>query len=127
MIKIEPSTKGEVKKFNDSVWKNADLEHYGKITNWITKEFVFKAVEGEETVGSIIGVFEAGVLIIHSMLVKETSRGKGIGRMLMEKAEEFGKKEGAHKLAVISGVGVRNYYRKLGFKLENTYMVKKLK
>ena len=28
---------------------------------------------------------------------------------------------------VISGVGVREYYKKFGYKLENTYMVKTLK
>ena len=29
-------------------------------------------------------------------------------------------------MAVISGVGTRHYYRKLGYELENTYMVKNL-
>ena len=32
----------------------------------------------------------------------------------------------AIKLYVISGVGVRNYYRKFGYKKEGFYMVKKL-
>ena len=36
------------------------------------------------------------------------------------------KKTGIKKLSVISGVGVREYYRKLGYKLERTYMTKKL-
>jgi len=30
------------------------------------------------------------------------------------------------KLSVISGIGVRAYYRKLGYKLEWSYMVKKI-
>ncbi len=29
-------------------------------------------------------------------------------------------------MVVISGVGVRGYYRKLGYKLKDSYMVKKL-
>jgi elongator complex protein 3 len=29
-------------------------------------------------------------------------------------------------MAVISGVGTRNYYRKLGYELEGPYMVKSL-
>jgi elongator complex protein 3 len=37
------------------------------------------------------------------------------------------KKQKIGKLAVISGVGVRGYYRKWGYKLEKTYMVKNLK
>jgi len=52
---------------------------------------------------------------------------KGLGRKLMKKAEEIAKKEfGLNKVAVISGVGVRNYYRKLGYRLKDTYMIKNL-
>lgn len=51
----------------------------------------------------------------------------GLGKKLMRTAEKIAKQEfRIEKIAVISGVGVRNYYRKMGYKLENTYMVKKL-
>ena len=47
--------------------------------------------------------------------------------MLMEEAERIATEEhGSTKLAVISGVGTRHYYAKLGYHLENTYMVKLL-
>lgn len=49
---------------------------------------------------------------------------RGLGKALMKKAEEIVKKAGIKKLSVISGVGVREYYRKLGYKLENEYMVR---
>jgi len=52
---------------------------------------------------------------------------KGLGKKLMEEAEKIVKKEfGLKKIAVISGVGVRDYYKKLGYKLKDTYMVKSL-
>jgi len=50
---------------------------------------------------------------------------KGLGKKLLKKAERISKKE-FKKLAVISGVGVRDYYKKLGYKLEQGYMVKKI-
>ena len=50
----------------------------------------------------------------------------GLGKRMMLKAEEISRKNGYKKIAVISGVGVREYYRKLGYKLEGTYMVKGL-
>ena len=56
----------------------------------------------------------------------EHSQHKGIGKLLMEKAEEITKENGVKKLSIISGVGVREYYRKLGYNLEENYMVKKL-
>lgn len=47
--------------------------------------------------------------------------------MLMEEAERIAKLEhGSNKMAVISGVGTRHYYRKLGYELEGPYMVKDL-
>ncbi|XP_019947273.1 elongator complex protein 3 isoform X1 [Paralichthys olivaceus] len=52
---------------------------------------------------------------------------QGFGMMLMEEAERIARDEhGSGKLAVISGVGTRNYYRKMGYKLEGPYMVKDL-
>lgn len=49
---------------------------------------------------------------------------KGWGKKLMEKAEEIAKNHGKKKMVVISGVGVRQYYRKLGYEREGMYMVK---
>eukprot|EP00172_Hildenbrandia_rubra_P004602 Plantae.Rhodophyta-Hildenbrandia_rubra.ctg9638.p1 GENE.Plantae.Rhodophyta-Hildenbrandia_rubra.ctg9638~~Plantae.Rhodophyta-Hildenbrandia_rubra.ctg9638.p1 ORF type:complete len:581 (+),score=97.14 Plantae.Rhodophyta-Hildenbrandia_rubra.ctg9638:91-1833(+) len=52
---------------------------------------------------------------------------KGFGMLLMEEAERIAKEEhGSEKLVVISGVGTRGYYRKLGYSLEGPYMVKYL-
>lgn len=52
---------------------------------------------------------------------------QGFGTLLMEEAERIARHEhGSHKLAVISGVGTRNYYRKLGYELDGPYMSKLL-
>ena len=50
----------------------------------------------------------------------------GLGRRMLEKAEEISKKSGYQKMAVIAGVGTRNYYRKWGYELEGTYMTKEI-
>ncbi|VDD82199.1 unnamed protein product [Mesocestoides corti] len=53
---------------------------------------------------------------------------QGFGTLLMEEAERIARDEhGSVKIAVISGVGTRNYYRKLGYELEGPYMVKSLR
>ena len=45
----------------------------------------------------------------------------------MEEAERIARDEhGSKKMAVISGVGTRHYYRKLGYEVEGPYMVKNL-
>ena len=52
---------------------------------------------------------------------------QGFGTLLMEEAARIAREEhGSTKMAVISGVGTRDYYRKLGYHLEGPYMVKSL-
>lgn len=50
----------------------------------------------------------------------------GLGKKLMTEAEKIARKSGIKKMSVISGIGVREYYKKLGYKKEGTYMVKSL-
>jgi len=54
----------------------------------------------------------------------EKSQHKGFGKKLMYKAEEIAKNEGSEKMLVISGIGVKEYYKKLGYSKEGPYMSK---
>jgi elongator complex protein 3 len=50
---------------------------------------------------------------------------QGFGILLMEEAERIAREEhGSEKLLVISGVGTRHYYRKMGYQLDGPYMSK---
>ncbi|MFK7780242.1 MAG: tRNA uridine(34) 5-carboxymethylaminomethyl modification radical SAM/GNAT enzyme Elp3 [Candidatus Gracilibacteria bacterium] len=50
----------------------------------------------------------------------------GFGKKLIAKSEKIAKENGYKKMAVIAGVGVRQYYEKRGYILEGEYMTKKL-
>lgn len=50
----------------------------------------------------------------------------GFGRKMIQKAEEIAMQNNFRKMSIISGVGVREYYKKFGYELENTFMMKKL-
>ncbi|MDY6931013.1 MAG: tRNA uridine(34) 5-carboxymethylaminomethyl modification radical SAM/GNAT enzyme Elp3 [Halobacteriota archaeon] len=52
---------------------------------------------------------------------------RGYGKMLLEQAVELSRSEGFEKIAIISGIGVREYYRKLGYQRDGPYMSKDLK
>ncbi|MDD5251979.1 MAG: tRNA uridine(34) 5-carboxymethylaminomethyl modification radical SAM/GNAT enzyme Elp3 [Patescibacteria group bacterium] len=52
------------------------------------------------------------------------SQHTGLGRRLLAEAEKIAHAAGYEKMAVISGVGVRGYYRKFGYRREGTYLVK---
>ena len=51
------------------------------------------------------------------------SQHTGMGKEMVRTALEICKKNKIPRMAVISGVGVRDYYRKLGAKLDGNYMV----
>lgn len=67
-----------------------------------------------------------GQLINIGKHTNEHNQHKGLGKKLMEEAERITQTHGIDMLAVISGVGVRPYYRTCGYRLQNTYMVKHL-
>lgn len=61
---------------------------------------------------------------------KDGNQHVGFGKALLALAEMISAIRGYKKIAVISGVGVRNYYRRFGYKLlddEDGYLVKELR
>ena len=56
----------------------------------------------------------------------EKVQHSGFGRRLMWEAERIAVQRGYKKIAVIAGIGVRNYYRKLGYELRGLFLVKDL-
>ena len=106
------------------------------------KNYVYDASDGRELFlsyennDSLIGFLR--LRICSDAFVRElhvygdvTSLGKrgnvqhrGFGKKLLLEAEKISKNLGFSKLKIISGIGVREYYKKLGYKLEKNYMVK---
>jgi elongator complex protein 3 len=68
-----------------------------------------------------------GLVVPLKSKTKKAVQHKGLGKKLMEEAEKIAKKEfGFKKIAVIAGIGVREYYRKLGYKFKDEYMIKSI-
>ena len=59
---------------------------------------------------------------------KLSAQHRGFGRTLLAEAEKIAYEEyDMRKMVIISGVGVREYYAKLGYQKEGPYMVKQLR
>ncbi|MFB6297337.1 MAG: tRNA uridine(34) 5-carboxymethylaminomethyl modification radical SAM/GNAT enzyme Elp3 [Salinirussus sp.] len=86
----------------------------------VRKELEGAAVVRELHVyGTEVGVGEAGGASAH--------QHQGYGRRLLRRAEELAAEAGYRKLAVLSGIGVRRYYRdKLGYVQDGPYVSKRL-
>ncbi|MDD5192000.1 MAG: tRNA uridine(34) 5-carboxymethylaminomethyl modification radical SAM/GNAT enzyme Elp3 [Candidatus Nanoarchaeia archaeon] len=68
--------------------------------------------------GQSIGIGEKG---------KQFGQHLGLGKLLLSEAEKISKAKKINNLKIISGVGVREYYKKLGYRLDKEgYMEKKL-
>lgn len=120
-------------------WREKDIRWYFR---WLSKRDAngfFKAEINGEAIAFVAcdsnwhGLYE-NVGEIHEIVVKEEYKGKGIGKKLMEVAEEYLKSKG-HKIIEL-WVGeenhvARKFYEKLGYKARDKFgvwirMVKKI-
>ncbi len=88
-------------------------------------------VGGERFIDELEGCAIVRELHVYGQALKLGEEGEkgqhlGMGKELMNEAEKLAKENGYGKIAVISGVGVRDYYRKLGYSLVGYYMIKDL-
>ena len=115
MIKITKATK---KDSLEKDWQDLIDQNYGKNKKWKERYFSFKAVDNGKIVGTIEYKYEPGVVYISALMITKEYRGQGIGTMLLNRAEEYSKKLGAHKLWLLTGKiwPSNNFYKKLGFK-----------
>ncbi|HDQ60021.1 MAG TPA: tRNA uridine(34) 5-carboxymethylaminomethyl modification radical SAM/GNAT enzyme Elp3 [Candidatus Woesearchaeota archaeon] len=64
----------------------------------------------------------------HTLIGKSIDiQHKGYGKKLLKESEKISKIAGKKKISVTSGIGVRDYYRKLSYHKDKTYMSKTLK
>jgi ELP3 family radical SAM enzyme/protein acetyltransferase len=64
--------------------------------------------------------------IVGSKNNKEATQHFGFGKKLLKQAEYISRKHGYYKISCISGIGVREYYKKNGYKLNINEMQKEL-
>jgi len=97
-----------------------------RIAGFCRLRFPSESLRKEITVNSAL----IRELHVYGMAAKLGKKGavqhRGIGKKLLARAEAIAKKAGKKKMVVISGIGVRGYYRKLGYKKQGPYMVRQL-
>lgn len=77
-----------------------------------------------EDCGFIRELHVYGSIVKHDTKEGNSVQHQGFGKRLMKKAEELTYYNNYNKVAVIAGVGVREYYENIGYKLEKNYMIK---
>lgn len=116
-IKVFEQKSEEMKSFDKREWKEYDIQHFGHPVVWDTKIYYLKAEDETGILGTLEIKVEAGVGKVNTVLVRKGQQGKGVGKALMEKAEEITKKQNGHKLFLMTGKGWEaiKFYETLGF------------
>lgn len=85
-----------------------------------------KVSMGGEVAGSIVPTSRPGSMT-GAELDAATAQHTGVGGLLLAEAERIAADEHkSTKISIISGVGVRNYYKRFGYTLDGPYMSKKV-
>ncbi|MFH1440380.1 MAG: GNAT family N-acetyltransferase [Candidatus Woesearchaeota archaeon] len=99
---------------------------FSKTRKEITKDSAF--IRELHVIGEAVNIGKRLVEGRETGTVAEQSiQHKGLGKKLVNEAENIAKQFSKKKMIIISAVGTREYYKKLGYKLEGVYMVKNLK
>jgi elongator complex protein 3 len=87
----------------------------------------YSPLRNANTIGIIREIHTYGIQTAIGKIAT-SAQHTGLGKKLILEAEKIAKTEfGVKKIAAISGVGARAYWRKNGYKLKNGYMVKAIK
>ena len=120
-----------IRKYKSSVWDEyfISFETLDWYLIWFTRLLLPKDFAKWEGLGENTALIRE--LHVYGMQEKiwnswEAIQHKGFWTKLMKIAEKIAKENWYKKLSVISGVGVRWFYEKIGYVLEWTYMVKDL-
>lgn len=131
-IRCRESKERAVKKYNINVLQYASSggQEYFISADSLDKKTLFGFCRLRLDSNSPISPALIRELHVYGELVSVGGKGKtqhrGLGGELIKIAEKISKESGARKVSIISGVGVRGYYKKKGYRQRNTYLEKGL-
>lgn len=116
-IQIVDTISPDAIKFVKEEWTKADIPHFGHVVNWKKEKKVLQAMDENKIVGILELIMQAGVMYIDELIVAEIHHGEGVGKTLMEKAEEIAKVNNMHKIYLDTGKNwpAVKFYEALGY------------
>tara|TARA_B100000686_G_C16785292_1_gene974802 strand:+ start:861 stop:2858 length:1998 start_codon:yes stop_codon:yes gene_type:complete len=88
--------------------------------NYTNQDLIYKELEDCSFIREL---HVYGKVVNHRSKEKDVQH-MGFGKKLIQKAEQISFDNNIHKIAIIAGVGVREYYEKNGYHLVRNYMIK---
>jgi len=126
-------SESERKQLDKEKWTKQILEVFDRLSRRETDR-IFVAEDESHAFLGYLWIGEGGNMMtglkhgfVYDIFVKEEIRGKGIGGILMEKAESYCRERGYSRILLmvsVSNQAAISLYGKMGFKAEQTYMAK---
>ena len=128
-------SKSERKELDKEKWTKHILEGFEKLSKRETDR-IFVAEDESHAFLGYLWVGEGNNMMtglkhgyVYDLFVREEFRGKGIGRILLKKAESYCREKRYSRILLmvsVSNEAAIKLYGKMGFKAEQTYMAKVL-
>ena len=119
-IKRVKANSDKIKAFEEIEWSLADIEHYGKAIDMAKKKYKFVSEnDAGEITGTLDLMIEANIAFLESLLVGSKFRRMGIGKKLLEQAEELAKEKKCTKIWLETNEGWESveFYKKNGYRV----------
>jgi len=120
LITNSSENKKIIDAFEKKEWQLADLEHYGKLVDFTKKKYKFVAkTDSGKIIGTLDLTIELNLAYVKSLLVGFKFRKIGVGKQLIETAENFAKDKKCTKvwLETNKGWAAEKFYKKVGYKV----------
>ena len=128
-------SESERKQLDKEKWTKQILEVFEKFSKRETDR-IFVAEDESHAFLGYLWIGEGSNMMtglkhgyVYDVFVKEEYRGRGIGRILLEKAESYCREKRYSRILLMVSVGNQaaiSLYDNMGFKAEQTYMAKTL-
>ncbi len=108
-------------EFNTTEWALSDGDHVGEVTKEYPKKKAVYVARDENSaiVGYAVMETNTGVATIDAVIVKQSERGKGVGKLLVQHVIDSAKAKECHVIKLETGMywKARPFYEKFGFKV----------
>lgn len=121
-MEINEVGREDIEDFLLREWKPVNERMFGLYdpAMWDVQRYALAAFDNEMVVGAVVFKIDAGLGKVTQIITAGDHRGKGIGRALMQRAEEICRREGCHKVSLKTywNSEAQRFYQEQGYMVE---------